>query len=207
LPLTDPYFRGFDNQLPDYYRYIEWAREFDAQVQTNSFPTFETVRFIHDHTGNFDTAIDGVNTPELQQADNDYAVGLLVDKVAHSPYRFNTLISTWWAAHTRGFAFVKEDLNDADAYNRVLWQGTLGERPYPNTRSGRDLRHNRQKTPHSSRPRNSRTQPATQNIGSAPTTTRLKRGADREGPTLFYCCTETMQPWQSPKAAERFRSR
>ena len=29
-PFTDPYFRGFDNSLPDYYRYKEWARDFDA---------------------------------------------------------------------------------------------------------------------------------------------------------------------------------
>jgi hypothetical protein len=43
--------------------------------------------------GNFDnTAIDRVNRPELQQADNDYAVGRLVDKVAHSRYKSDTLI-------------------------------------------------------------------------------------------------------------------
>ena len=47
---------------------------------------------MHDHTGNFDTAIDGVNTPELQQADNDYAVGLLVEKISNSRYAGNTLI-------------------------------------------------------------------------------------------------------------------
>jgi len=47
---------------------------------------------MHDHTGNFDTAIDGVNTPELMQADNDYAVGLLVQKIANSIYAQNTLI-------------------------------------------------------------------------------------------------------------------
>jgi hypothetical protein len=34
----------------------------------------------------------GVNTPELQQADNDYAVGLLVQTVANSPYAKDTLI-------------------------------------------------------------------------------------------------------------------
>jgi len=50
------------------------------------------VRFMHDHTGNFDTAIDGVNTPELQQADNDYATGLLVQKIANSRYAKNTLV-------------------------------------------------------------------------------------------------------------------
>ena len=47
---------------------------------------------MHDHTGNFATAIDGVNTPELQVADNDYAVGLLVQKIANSRYANNTLI-------------------------------------------------------------------------------------------------------------------
>jgi hypothetical protein len=33
-----------------------------------------------------------VNTPDAQMADNDYAVGLLVEKVAHSPFRDSTLI-------------------------------------------------------------------------------------------------------------------
>lgn len=47
---------------------------------------------MHDHTGSFGTSIDGVNTTELDHADNDYAVGLLVDKVAHSPYKYDTLI-------------------------------------------------------------------------------------------------------------------
>lgn len=48
---------------------------------------------MHDHMGNFDkTTIDRVNCPELQQADNDYAVGRLVDKVDHSRYKSDTLI-------------------------------------------------------------------------------------------------------------------
>src|SRR5215467_4429279 len=47
---------------------------------------------MNDHTGSFSTAIDGVNTPELQQADNDYAVALLIEKIAHSAYAANTLI-------------------------------------------------------------------------------------------------------------------
>jgi YVTN family beta-propeller protein len=257
LTLTDLFFRGFDNKLPDYYRYKEWAREFDEQVKTDGFPAFEMVRLMHDHTGNFDTAIDGVNTPELQQADNDYAVGLLIEKIARSPYSANTLIfvveddaqdgpdhidahrstayvvgpyvrhgkvistryattnmlrtmedvlglehlsledagvrpmtdvfsitqgsewsyraspsqllmstrlpiapeanresklaprplhdSAWWSGKTQGFTFAKEDLNDPSAYNRILWEGTMGNRPYPATRSGLDLRHNRRK--------------------------------------------------------------
>ncbi|HWA29860.1 MAG TPA: beta-propeller fold lactonase family protein [Rhizomicrobium sp.] len=91
-PVTDIFFRGFDNQFPDYWRYQEWAREFDAYVKSEDLPRFETVRFMHDHTGDFATAIDGVNTPETQVADNDYAVGLLIDRIAHSPYAKDTLV-------------------------------------------------------------------------------------------------------------------
>lgn len=94
-PYTDPYFRGFDNSFPDYYRFKEWEREFDnnyAKAGGAELPSLSLVRFMHDHTGNFDTAIDRVNTPELMQADNDYAVGLLVQKVANSRYANDTLI-------------------------------------------------------------------------------------------------------------------
>jgi len=91
-PYTDTYFRGFDNNFPDYYRYTEWARDFDANFAKDGLPSLSLVRFMHDHTGNFGTAIDLVNTPETQQADNDYAVGLLVQKIANSVYANNTLI-------------------------------------------------------------------------------------------------------------------
>jgi DNA-binding beta-propeller fold protein YncE len=90
--ITDVFFRGFDNAYPDLYRYYEWKREFDAFVQQGNLPTMETVRFSHDHTGNFDTAISGVNTPETQQADNDYSTGKLIEAVANSPYAKDTLI-------------------------------------------------------------------------------------------------------------------
>jgi DNA-binding beta-propeller fold protein YncE len=90
--VTDVFFRGFDNVYPDLYRFNEWKREFDAYVTNGNLPTMETVRLMHDHTGNYDTAISGVNTPETQQADNDLAVGKLVEAVAASPYAKDTLI-------------------------------------------------------------------------------------------------------------------
>ncbi len=91
-PYTDLYFRGFDNALPDYYRFKEWEREFDTSYAKGGLPSLSLVRLMHDHTGNYDTAIDGVNTPETQVADNDYAVGLLIEKIANSIYANNTLI-------------------------------------------------------------------------------------------------------------------
>ena len=52
--------------------------------------------------------------------------------------------AAWWAAKTRGFDFSDADRVDADAFNRVLWQGTMGDKlPYPTVRSRRDLRKNR----------------------------------------------------------------
>ena len=90
--LTDPYFRSFDNAFPDFWREREWKREFDQYVAHKNLPGLSLVRFMHDHTGDFERAIDGVNTPELQVADDDYAVGELIEAVAHSPYRNSTLI-------------------------------------------------------------------------------------------------------------------
>ncbi|HKI73489.1 MAG TPA: hypothetical protein VJ998_02540, partial [Pseudomonadales bacterium] len=91
-PHSDIYYRGFDQGFPDYYLYKEFAREFDTKFADGSLPNLVLMRLPHDHTGNFKDAIEGVNTPELQVADNDYAVGLIVQKIAGSRYRDNTLI-------------------------------------------------------------------------------------------------------------------
>jgi YVTN family beta-propeller protein len=89
----DPYFRAYDQSYPDYWRFNEWNREFQQFVANGNLPTLEMIRGLsHDHTGNFSSALGGVNTPELQQADNDYAVGLLVQAVVNSPYAKDTLI-------------------------------------------------------------------------------------------------------------------
>jgi YVTN family beta-propeller protein len=91
-PVTDPYFRGFDTKFPDYYREAEWQREFEQYVAHGNLPALSLVRLMRDHLGDFDKSIDGLNTPEAQVADNDYAVGRLVEAVAHSPYADSTLI-------------------------------------------------------------------------------------------------------------------
>ena len=89
---SDLYFRGYDQTNADFWLFKEWEREFDAYAAHGNLPNLMFVRFPHDHFGNFATAIDGVNTPDTQMADNDYAVGLLVEKVSQSPYKDNTLI-------------------------------------------------------------------------------------------------------------------
>ena len=91
-PHTDVYFRGYDQNNADFYLFKEWEREFDQYAASGNLPNLSLVRLPHDHFGNFGTAKFGVNTVETQMADNDYAVGLLIQKVARSRFKDNTLV-------------------------------------------------------------------------------------------------------------------
>ena len=92
IPFSDPYFRPFMPAYPDFWRVKEWKREFDEFSRTGTLPNLTMMWLGNDHIGWFGQAIDGVNTPETQMADNDYALGMVVDAVAHSPFAKNTLI-------------------------------------------------------------------------------------------------------------------
>jgi YVTN family beta-propeller protein len=81
LDKTDTYFRGYDQKHPDIYLYEEWLRDMKA----NGIPNLSLVRLHHDHFGDFAQAVAGVNTAQSQMADNDYAVGLLVETVSKMP--------------------------------------------------------------------------------------------------------------------------
>jgi YVTN family beta-propeller protein len=51
--------------------------------------------------------------------------------------------AAWWAENLKNFDFHDADRIEAEAYNRVLWKGIMGDAPYPTIRSGLDLRKNR----------------------------------------------------------------
>jgi YVTN family beta-propeller protein len=89
---TDLYYRGWDLNAPDRYRYEEWKREFDGYVRHGDLPAFESVELMMDHFGQFKTNVAGLDTPYLQISDNDYALGLLVEAVSHSRYWKDTAI-------------------------------------------------------------------------------------------------------------------
>jgi DNA-binding beta-propeller fold protein YncE len=91
-PYSDPFFRPLDTSFPDYWRAKEWKREFTEYCAGKSAPNLMLMWLGGDHTGAFDKAIDGVNTPEAQLADNDYALGLVIEAVANSPFAKDTLI-------------------------------------------------------------------------------------------------------------------
>ena len=74
-------------------RFREWKTEFDEMLAKdptgNAVPAFMTVRFCTDHTAGMSA---GKHTPRSMVADNDYAVGQLVDAISHSPIWKNTAI-------------------------------------------------------------------------------------------------------------------
>ncbi|MDQ4489341.1 alkaline phosphatase family protein [Sinomonas sp. ASV486] len=65
----------FDTAVPDIYRYETWKQDFEKNGPKN----FQMTWLSSDHTG-------GTADPEAQVADNDLAVGKIVDEISHSPY-------------------------------------------------------------------------------------------------------------------------
>ncbi len=86
---VDERYRGFDLRHSDQERIDEWLREFAAYVRNGNLPPLEIVRLPDDHTA---AVRPGYKTPYAMVADNDYALGRLVDAVSHSPYWSNTVI-------------------------------------------------------------------------------------------------------------------
>jgi YVTN family beta-propeller protein len=89
---TDVYYRGWDLNTPDQYRFEEWNREFGEYVKNGKMPNLEIVDFMEDHFGNFSSNAAGLENPLAQMASNDYAVGRLVEAVSKSPYWKDTAI-------------------------------------------------------------------------------------------------------------------
>ncbi|HEX3550284.1 MAG TPA: hypothetical protein VHT53_07915 [Candidatus Elarobacter sp.] len=81
-PRTDRDFPTFDMNVTDVDRFAIWKREFDAFERTRTLPQLEIVRFPRDHTNGTRA---GSATPVAMVADNDLAVGRLVDAISHSP--------------------------------------------------------------------------------------------------------------------------
>ncbi len=85
-PITDRYYRAFDQTYPDIFRIEEWQREFALFVANGNMPNLMVMTIPHDHTGSFSSALEGLNTPQLELADHDYAIGELVQTLSHSKY-------------------------------------------------------------------------------------------------------------------------
>ena len=85
----DPKFRSWDLQYSDVDREAEWKREFDHFVAEGNLPRLEILRLGNNHT--MGGALGGY-TPQAMVADNDLALGRLVEAVSHSKYWESTAI-------------------------------------------------------------------------------------------------------------------
>ena len=70
-------------------RIATWKREFDEFVSNGNLPKFTMLRLMRDHTAG---TSNGQSSPRAMVADNDYAVGEVVEAISHSPYWKNTVI-------------------------------------------------------------------------------------------------------------------
>jgi YVTN family beta-propeller protein len=85
----DPRFRTYELGYSDLDRVAEWKREFDQFVAHDNLPQLEIIRLPNDHTAG---TRPGYPTPQSLVAENDAAVGQLVDIVSHSKYWATTAI-------------------------------------------------------------------------------------------------------------------
>ena len=72
-----PNFPQFDLQIPDQFRVDLWWQDFQKDVAAGTVPTLSILWIMDDHTG-------GPPTPDAEQADNDLAVGRIIDYISHS---------------------------------------------------------------------------------------------------------------------------
>ncbi len=85
----DPLYADFRMDYPDQLRADEFLREFDEFVRKGNLPEFITLRLPNDHTAG---TRPNMPTPEASVADNDLALGRVVEAVSHSPYWGSTAI-------------------------------------------------------------------------------------------------------------------
>lgn len=78
----DPNYVGWDLDYSDVDRVKEWSREFDAFEKSGTLPQLEYIWLPNDHTYG---SRPGKLTPVALVAQNDYALGLIVQKISHSP--------------------------------------------------------------------------------------------------------------------------
>ncbi len=80
-PYTCGTYPPFDLRISDVARYENWAKDFDKLISKNEVPDFNLLRLPNDHTSG---TRKGTLTPLAYVAQNDYALGMIVDKISHS---------------------------------------------------------------------------------------------------------------------------
>jgi YVTN family beta-propeller protein len=78
-----PFYRGWDLEFKDIDRIKEWMREFDEYEKNGNLPQFQVIKLPNDHTAGTSKKM---RTPFAMVADNDLALGILVERISKSKY-------------------------------------------------------------------------------------------------------------------------
>ncbi len=109
---TDRHYPTFNLGIPDQFRFAEFKRDFSSRLRSGRLPRLIVIRLPNDHTA-APRAADGYPTKASYVADNDLALGKLLDFLSHASI---------WKSST---VFVTEDdaqdgLDHVDAHRSVL---------------------------------------------------------------------------------------
>ncbi len=88
-PYICPTFVGFPNKVPEIYRAAEFIKELEEFEKNNNFPNFIIMLLPNDHTSG---TRPGLPTPRAAVADNDLALGQIVEAISHSKFWNETCI-------------------------------------------------------------------------------------------------------------------
>jgi YVTN family beta-propeller protein len=81
--IIDPLFPTFDLDIPDQYRVDVWQQAFAQSEKTGKLANLTLIALPDDHTAGLSS---GDPYPVAEVADNDLALGRIVDTISHSPF-------------------------------------------------------------------------------------------------------------------------
>jgi DNA-binding beta-propeller fold protein YncE len=88
-PYTSPTYPAWDLAIPDQRRADAWLAELAAFVKQGRMPALEVLHLPNDHTSG---AKPGMPTPRASMADNDLALGRIVEGLSRSPFWKDTVV-------------------------------------------------------------------------------------------------------------------
>lgn len=88
-PFTSPIYPSYDLSIRDQVRAEAWLREFNDFIKKGEMPGLEILHLPNDHTSG---ARAGMPTPTAHFADNDLALGRLIEALSNSPFWKDTIV-------------------------------------------------------------------------------------------------------------------
>ena len=122
LGVPSPYIRKKFGKNNAVSRFSEWKFEYETFVASGKMPKLMLVRLGNDHTRGT-TAV--APSPRAMVADNDYAVGQLVEEVSHLPYWKKTAICIVEDDAQNGFDHVDAHRSIAFVISPHIAKGTI----------------------------------------------------------------------------------